>query len=67
MTKVVLLSHLECNKLVKIPAEKEDSDVVYLRKEFAKEFQLEDQVSITIKRLDAEWKEFIDLADDMKM
>lgn len=36
--KVVLLSYLDRNRLVKIPEEKEGSDLSFLEKDFRKEF-----------------------------
>ena len=64
--KVVLLSYLDRNKLVKVPEDKSESDVEYLKREFRKEFACENQVSIFIvlQRFDQEWGEYIDLDKD---
>ena len=64
--KVVLLSYLDRNKLVKVPEDKSESDVEYLKIEFRKEFACENHVSIFIvlQRFDQEWGEYIDLDKD---
>ena len=64
--KVVLLSYLDRNKLVKVPEDKSESDVEYLKREFRKEFACENQVSIfvVLQRFDQEWGEYIDLDKD---
>ena len=65
-TKTVLLSHSERNKIVKIPLDKEVSDIEYLEKEFRKFFSYEGNVSIAVSfhKFSLEWEDYIELDRD---
>uniref|UniRef100_A0A1X7T5M6 PB1 domain-containing protein n=1 Tax=Amphimedon queenslandica TaxID=400682 RepID=A0A1X7T5M6_AMPQE len=64
--KVVLLSYMDRNRLVKIPEEKEGSDLSFLEKDFRKEFSYQGNIhiKITFQRFNEDWKEYIDLDND---
>ena len=61
--KTVLLSYLEKNKKITIPASTLKSDLEYLREIFLTSFKFESNVllDVTFQRFDAEWNEFVDL------
>ena len=61
--KTVLLSYLEKNKKITIPASTPKSDLEYLREIFLTSFKFESNVllDVTFQRFDAEWNEFVDL------
>ena len=63
--KTVLLSYLERNKKITIPANTPKSDLEYLREIFLTNFKFESNVllDITIQRFDADFSDFIDLED----
>ena len=60
-----ILSYLERNKKITIPANTPKSDLEYLRGIFLTSFQFESNVllDITIQRFDADLNDFIDLED----
>ena len=69
-TKLVLVSYLENNKVLKIPTNKGSvSDVEYLEQAFRPEFSFESTVklSITFQRFDEDGNEFIDLEADTEL
>ena len=59
---MMLVSYMERNKVIKVP---EEGDIVYLKKEFMKQFSFASQVSIDVafQRYDNEWKEYVDLEE----
>ena len=65
-TKTVLLSHSERNKIVKIPQDKEISDIKYLENEFHKFFSYQGNVSITVSflKFNLDWDDYIELDHD---
>ena len=65
-TKNVLLSHSERNKVVKIPQDKELSDIEYLENEFRKCFAYEGNVSIAVSfhRYSPGWDDYVELDRD---
>ena len=65
-TKTVLLSHSERNKIVKIPQDKEISDIEYLENEFRKFFSYEGNVSIMVSfhKFNLDWDDYIELDRD---
>ena len=67
--KTVLLSYLEKNKKVTIPANAPKSDLEYLRDIFLTSFKFESNVllDVTFQKFDGEWNEFIDLEDGDKV
>ena len=66
LTKPVLLSNSERNKIVKIPQDKEMSDIEYLENEFRKCFSYEGNVSIAVSfhKFSLEWDDYIELDHD---
>lgn len=64
--KSVLVSFLERNKVIKCPADSEEGDVSFLKREFRKQFSFEKHVAIdvTFQRFDSEWEEYVDLDDE---
>ena len=64
--KCVLLTHLDHNKVVKIPEEKDETDIAYLKSQFRRLFSYENHVVIdlTFQRYDPDWETYIDLDDD---
>ena len=64
--KQVLLTYLDHNKVVKIPDEAHETDVVYLKNQFRKLFAYENHVvvNIALQRFDSDWNAFIDMDDD---
>ena len=63
--KTVLLSYLENNKKVVIPANSSKSDLEYLRDIFLTSFKFESnvQLDITFQRFDSDFQEFVDMED----
>ena len=61
--KSILLSHLDRNKVLKVPSEKDETDIAYLEKEFRKALSYEGNVSITVSfhHFDEEWDDFVEL------
>ena len=66
MMKTVLLSYCERNKLVRIPNDKPESDLVYLQNEFKKLFSYKGNVSLTIsfQRYHKEWDTTLELDEE---
>ena len=64
--RTVLLSYLENNKKITIPANTAKSDLEYLREVFLTSFKFEPnvQLDITIQRFDKDFDEFVDLEGD---
>ena len=62
-TKTIPLSHSERNKIVKIPQDKETSDIEYLENEFRKFFSYEGNVSIMVSfhKFNLDWDDYIEL------
>ena len=69
MSKCVLLSYLERNKVIKVPIQKQESDLQYLRKEFIKSFSFEKTVGISFsfQKFDSEWGEFVEIDEDAEL
>ena len=63
--KTILLSYLEKNKKITIPANTPTSDLEYLREVFLTSFKFESNVllDVTFQKFDAKWNEFVDLED----
>lgn len=64
--KSILVSFLERNKVIRCPADSEEGDVSFLKREFRKQLSFEKHVAIdvTFQRFDSEWEEYVDLDDD---
>ena len=64
MSKTVLLSYMERNKVIKVP--EGVRDVAYLDSEFRRSFSFGGNVHVKVvfQKFDNEWNEFIDLEDD---
>lgn len=62
-SRVVLVSYMERNKVLKIPNSRSKSDYECLTEEFRKEFKYDSNVSlsITFQRFDKDWEEYVDL------
>ena len=45
---MMLVSYMERNKVIKVPLDCEEGDIVYLKKEFMKQFSFASQVSIDV-------------------
>ncbi len=60
--KLVLVSYLERNKIIRIPSSIND-ELAYLKKEFKKSFSFGENVNldITFQKFDSEWDQYIDL------
>ncbi len=63
--KSVLVSHLQRNKVLKVPATNERGDLKFLEEVFRKEFQFDSNVSlvITFQHFDRDWEQYVDLDD----
>ena len=61
-TKTVLLSHSERNKIIKIPQDKEMSNIKYLENDFHKCFSYEGNVFIAVSfhKFSLEWDDYIE-------
>ena len=60
--KAVLLSYFERKKVVKIPNDKEESDISYLEKAFKELFCYEGDLStISLQKFNEEWQTDLDL------
>jgi len=59
--KVVLVSYLERNKVIKIP-EEENEELSYLKKSFFEAFEIENgTVSVSFQYYSTEWDEYVEL------
>ena len=63
MTKSVLLSYLEQNKILNIPERKEENDVQYTKKEFLNMLNLMNNITVELffQKFDKECDTYIDL------
>ncbi len=61
--KVVLVSYLERNKIIRIPHHSRSNELIYLTKEFKKMFLFGENVNlqVTFQKFDVEWEAYIDL------
>lgn len=68
MSKTILLSYSERNKIIKVPRNI-PSEIQYLEDEFRKEFHFGTNVNVTIifQRYNTDWSEYIDLDEEAEL
>ena len=66
LSKQVLVTYLERKKVLKIPLEKQESDIIFLTKEFRKEFKLEcGEFDMSFQLFSAIFGEYVELEDEI--
>ena len=67
--KSVLVAYSERNKVFRIPKSIEFPDVIYLEKEFKKEFKFQPNINLEIsfQRFEKDWDEFVEVDKDCTM
>lgn len=64
--KSVLVTYSERNKVFRIPKSIEFPDLIYLEKEFKKEFKFQPNINLEIsfQRFEKDWEEFVEVDKD---
>lgn len=67
LEKLILVTYLDRNKILKIPSSHSESDLKYLEKEFRREFKFHSNVHlvITFQKFDEDWGTFVELDEDV--